>query len=495
MGKTLIIIGTLLLAILLLLGACAPTPAPAPKPAPRPAAATSEDIEWLATVIASEAGSIYDKGSWIRCTDEERAAVGWTVINRLKAGTYGDSIKDIVSAPAQYAHNQQPNPEIKELAKRLLQGQIEDVTGGATHFFSPISMPKEGESTSGFDTGGGLHTVTGIDSKVYFPSWAETMNYVGSLKNVRSAYFMFYRGTATIKQTEPSSKTTEESIVPKTQEMGKTPDNPVPLETPLRMEVWSGAQELTVLKAEFQKDTGRLLVDIQIRALENATYYGHDFRVVGSKGVFYETGFFHKEILAGATIVEKLIFSIPPDDSTDFFLVWRASVAYGIDHRFFTLEIPKFEITKRLNIPETTLGKTQDNPVPLGTPLQLGFGDRGSQEVTVLEAELIAHPSSWFPDDKQLLIKIQIKALEDTRYKIAKDFPMLTVLGMGAGVNSILYGNLFEGWDWKEIIASNSVVVEWKARVTQDFLENATAIFLVWSPKDEGETRYFALED
>ena len=83
-----------------------PIPAPKPSPAPTPTLKPSpevapitindEDIEWLATVIASEAGSIYDKGSWIRCTDEERAAVGWTVLNRLKAGTYGDKIKDIV---------------------------------------------------------------------------------------------------------------------------------------------------------------------------------------------------------------------------------------------------------------------------------------------------------------------------------------------------------------------------------------------------------------
>lgn len=161
---------------------------------------TSEDIEWLATVIASEAGSVYDKGSWVRCTDEERAAVGWTVINRLKTGTYGKSIRDIVTAQGQYAHNQEPNAEIKELARKLLVGTMEDNTDGATHFFSPISMPKEGESTAGFDTGGGLHRVSGIDSEVYFPSWTETMTYVGDLKDVRKAYFMFYRSTATAEK-------------------------------------------------------------------------------------------------------------------------------------------------------------------------------------------------------------------------------------------------------------------------------------------------------
>lgn len=171
----------------------------------------NEDIEWLSIVIASEAGSVYDGGRWVRCTNEERAAVGWTVINRLKVGTYGDSIKDIITAQNQYAHNQQPDSEINELTEKLLQGKIDDMTEGATHFFSPISMPKEGESTSGFDIGGGLHTVTGIDGKVYFPSWAETMNYVGDLYNIRQAYFMFYR-VGEITQ-EPEQNTDEEVVV------------------------------------------------------------------------------------------------------------------------------------------------------------------------------------------------------------------------------------------------------------------------------------------
>lgn len=154
-----------------------------------------DDIEWLARVIASEAGSVYDKGSWVRCTDEERAAVGWTVLNRVKSGTYGETIEEVVTAPGQYAHNQNPTPEIIELATKLLKGQIADVNGGATHFFSPISMPKEGEPTIGFDVREGIHhlyQVPGIDKNVYFPSWTTDYVWVGDLNNVRSTYFMFY---------------------------------------------------------------------------------------------------------------------------------------------------------------------------------------------------------------------------------------------------------------------------------------------------------------
>jgi outer membrane protein assembly factor BamB len=172
------------------------TPAPTPIPtatlgttqAPNPA-----DVEWLAKVIASEAGSVWDSNHWVACTEEERAAVGCTLINRLSAGTYGGSIEEIASAPGQYAHNQSPTLEISALAERLLEGQIPDPTGGATHFFSPISMPKEGESTTGFDVGGGLHQVSGITERVYFPSWTEQLTWVGELVDVRTAYFMFYR--------------------------------------------------------------------------------------------------------------------------------------------------------------------------------------------------------------------------------------------------------------------------------------------------------------
>ncbi len=177
---------------------------------PTTPAATTEDIEWLATVIASEAGSVWDVDRWVRCTDEERAAVGWTVLNRLSKGTFGETVEEVVTTPGQYAHNQQPTEEIRELAKQLLEEEISDATGGATHFFSPISMPKEGESTTGFDVGGGLHQVPGITKQVYFPSWTITYTWVGDLSNVRRACFMFYQ-FGEVSTPAPTSTPTLES--------------------------------------------------------------------------------------------------------------------------------------------------------------------------------------------------------------------------------------------------------------------------------------------
>jgi len=168
---------------------------------------TSEDVYWLAKAIMSEASV---------GTPEERAAVGWTVLNRLRSGGYGNSIKDIVTSPGQYATGQEPTAEIVARAKDLLEGKIPDPTDGATYFFSPHLMPKEGEDTTGFDVGGGLQQVPldGQDLKVYFPSFAkpqkETViteditSYLTArpipnklewrnLLGVRTWYFMFFR--------------------------------------------------------------------------------------------------------------------------------------------------------------------------------------------------------------------------------------------------------------------------------------------------------------
>ncbi len=153
-------------------------------PLPAPTQGTREDVEWLAKVVMSEASI---------GTREEQIAVGWTVLNRLHSGRYGGSVKEVATQPKQYAYGQAPTQSIIELAAKLLRGGIGDPTGGATHFFSPRGMPKEGEPTSGYDVGGGLHEVPGIPQRVYFPSWTKTLSWIGDLANVRRAYFMFYR--------------------------------------------------------------------------------------------------------------------------------------------------------------------------------------------------------------------------------------------------------------------------------------------------------------
>lgn len=214
----------------------APNESSTPMPV-TPEEADQDDIEWLAITIALEAGSVWDGDQWVPCSETERACVGWTILNRFNGlweGHTYDCIRAVVAERNQYAltiegyipsdydrsaaealeyipQNRRPTPEIRELAKKLLEGQIADPTGGATHFFSPISMPKEGESTTGFDIGKELHEVRGIPKLVYFPSWTKTYAWVGELDNVRKAYFMFYRSGAPPTPDEVSVPTFEES--------------------------------------------------------------------------------------------------------------------------------------------------------------------------------------------------------------------------------------------------------------------------------------------
>jgi len=149
------------------------------------------DAYWLAKAIMSEASV---------GTREEQIAVGWTVINRLESGRFGDNVEYIVKR--WYAYNQEPTEDIKSLAKDLLQREIPDPTDRATHFFSPRLM------TSGY----GPYPVPGTTQNALYPSWAkprdgweiitQTTTYYVTVNNelewrqlegIRNWYYMFYR--------------------------------------------------------------------------------------------------------------------------------------------------------------------------------------------------------------------------------------------------------------------------------------------------------------
>ncbi len=152
---------------------------------------SQDNVQILARVLISEA-SIGNEA--------ERKAVGLTVINRMKLSNT-NKVKDVLAVDGfyHYAINQNPNfyPEYANLAKSLLQGNIVDFTYGATHFFSPYSMPKAGENRTDFDCGGGLvryiDPITSKQEMICTPSWSKAMRYV-NLKNmgIRPYYFEFY---------------------------------------------------------------------------------------------------------------------------------------------------------------------------------------------------------------------------------------------------------------------------------------------------------------
>jgi hypothetical protein len=89
-----------------------------------------------------------------------------------KRGT--DNVSD-VAVKGQYAMADRADSDSLALARALLAGQITDNTDGAMNFYSPKSMPKEGQSTKGWDVGSDMEYVPGTGRqtmlKNYIPSW------------------------------------------------------------------------------------------------------------------------------------------------------------------------------------------------------------------------------------------------------------------------------------------------------------------------------------
>ena len=114
--------------------------------------------ELLARLLQAEAGSEGALG---------RLAVGSVIRNRAQSGNFGEGIRGVMMQPGQfsplnsvtgYAGGEQgvdfssiePTDVDYQVADAVLSGQIEDPTGGATHFYNPdISQPEWGEAAGG----------------------------------------------------------------------------------------------------------------------------------------------------------------------------------------------------------------------------------------------------------------------------------------------------------------------------------------------------------
>jgi outer membrane lipoprotein-sorting protein len=148
---------------------------------------TEINREQLAILLMSEASI----GNYA-----EKIAVGNTVLNRM----YRNNTTKVADVWRAYGRNQTPTSEMTDLAGDILSGNILDNTGGATHYYSPRSMPKKGRSTVGFDVGGGLEHVEGLSFKNYRPTFANSFKYV-NIPDVREGYYKFYiaPGTGKVK--------------------------------------------------------------------------------------------------------------------------------------------------------------------------------------------------------------------------------------------------------------------------------------------------------
>ena len=135
----------------------APQPAPAPQAAapdtqPEPTqtaqnetadtvdadAIDSASLECMAKVVNHEAGNQKRKG---------QIAVAQTLVNRLKAGRFGDSICAVANQPGQYFNTASYNPprdseqwaEAMDVSKAVLSGNAEVVAPGAMFFRASYS--------------------------------------------------------------------------------------------------------------------------------------------------------------------------------------------------------------------------------------------------------------------------------------------------------------------------------------------------------------------
>lgn len=140
---------------------------------------SAQNVEDLARIIMSEA-SISDTPA--------RTAVGFTVPTRMRNRGV-DQVREVWDA---YARNQDPTNTIRNLANDILSCCLNDNSGGSTHFYSPMSMPKEGGDTSGYDTDGGLEQTEGLNRRNYRPGWAVELKRV-YVNGVKEKEFKFYR--------------------------------------------------------------------------------------------------------------------------------------------------------------------------------------------------------------------------------------------------------------------------------------------------------------
>lgn len=152
--------------------------------------ANDDNILALGTILMSEASI----GNAV-----EQHGVGWTVLNRMT----GKATSSVRKVEAAYSRKQKPTAAMLALAKQLLSSTVADPTDGATHFYSPISMPKKGEPTKGFDVKGGLELVPPLDVENFRPGWAVTMT-ERIVPGVRPVMYRFYAdGPAAAKPAVP----------------------------------------------------------------------------------------------------------------------------------------------------------------------------------------------------------------------------------------------------------------------------------------------------
>jgi hypothetical protein len=148
-----------------------------------------QNVHDLATVIYAEAG-----GRPLA----EQVAVGFTLRNRMLRN-HAATVREAWGGFAHHSPEARDMARFEQLARDILEGRVNDPTGGATHFYSPHLMPRAGQPTGHRDVRGGLEPTpdhfdqqTGEPILTYRPGWALTFEPV-PLPGIDPWQFRFYR--------------------------------------------------------------------------------------------------------------------------------------------------------------------------------------------------------------------------------------------------------------------------------------------------------------
>ena len=144
---------------------------------------TKKNIRDLATVIETEARDT---------SPEAKTAVGAVVINRMRR----NRTSDVQSVWDGFAHHIQPLRESYAIAETLLNHPENDPAHGATHFYTPDWMPKEGSHPAGrgrtLESVPGVVTKSGAPIRNYRPHYADVFP-EQVIPGIPPKMFKFYR--------------------------------------------------------------------------------------------------------------------------------------------------------------------------------------------------------------------------------------------------------------------------------------------------------------
>jgi len=121
----------------------------------------AEDRDYMIRTIVFEAAGEPDEG---------KIAVAYVILNRIKSGGWGGSIKDVVTSPWQFepwmtkreameklSPNDPSYRDAAQIADGVLAGQMPDPTTGATYFLNPtVVRERRGGSLPSWAQGQGL---------------------------------------------------------------------------------------------------------------------------------------------------------------------------------------------------------------------------------------------------------------------------------------------------------------------------------------------------